>query len=124
MITSRISSPEALGLRSFTCQMSTKRADWQKKLVRIQSKLRLNVRNLCAACVDLRLRKWLKDTVFSEFEFAPTFYSVLLHLDNNRVFESYRIWVHAGFKVGEPEDMFWGDRMAHTTDPFGHSWTV
>lgn len=30
----------------------------------------------------------------------------------------------AGFTVDEPEDMFWGDRMAQTVDPFGHHWTV
>lgn len=23
-----------------------------------------------------------------------------------------------------PEDMFWGDRMAQLTDPFGHKWAV
>ena len=24
----------------------------------------------------------------------------------------------------EPEDMFWGDRFARVTDPFGHSWQM
>lgn len=26
--------------------------------------------------------------------------------------------------VMEPEDMFWGDRYAKITDPFGHSWAI
>lgn len=30
----------------------------------------------------------------------------------------------AGAKViGAPQDMFWGDRVAHVQDPDGHSWT-
>jgi PhnB protein len=24
----------------------------------------------------------------------------------------------------EPDDMFWGDRMASVTDPYGHSWLI
>jgi PhnB protein len=24
----------------------------------------------------------------------------------------------------EPDDMFWGDRMASVTDPYGHSWMI
>jgi PhnB protein len=24
----------------------------------------------------------------------------------------------------EPDDMFWGDRFASVTDPFGHSWSI
>eukprot|EP00892_Ulva_mutabilis_P005828 jgi/Ulvmu1/3617/UM017_0029.1 len=38
--------------------------------------------------------------------------------------ETCKLAKEAGFKVKEPEDMFWGDRMAHTTDPFGHNWTI
>ena len=31
----------------------------------------------------------------------------------------------AGFAIkSEPEDMFWGDRVAAVVDPFGHSWMV
>ena len=31
----------------------------------------------------------------------------------------------AGAKVNQqPEDMFWGDRFAQFTDPFGHEWMV
>jgi PhnB protein len=31
----------------------------------------------------------------------------------------------AGAKVNQqPEDMFWGDRFAQFTDPFGHDWMV
>jgi hypothetical protein len=31
--------------------------------------------------------------------------------------------VAAGAKAGmAPADMFWGDRYAKVTDPFGHSW--
>ena len=33
--------------------------------------------------------------------------------------------VAAGAKAQtEPADMFWGDRMANLTDPFGHSWAI
>ena len=26
--------------------------------------------------------------------------------------------------VAPPADMFWGDRIAHVVDPFGHSWAI
>jgi PhnB protein len=26
--------------------------------------------------------------------------------------------------LGEPNDMFWGDRMAQIVDPFGHQWSI
>jgi uncharacterized glyoxalase superfamily protein PhnB len=33
--------------------------------------------------------------------------------------------VAAGMKATmPPTDMFWGDRMSHLTDPFGHSWNI
>ncbi len=33
--------------------------------------------------------------------------------------------VEGGAKaVQPPTDMFWGDRMANITDPFGHSWAI
>ena len=37
---------------------------------------------------------------------------------------AYRRAVQAGAKGGgEPADMFWGDRVAHVTDPFGYTWS-
>ena len=37
--------------------------------------------------------------------------------------ETYRQAMAAGAtKVAEPTDMFWGDRFAMVTDPFGHRW--
>ena len=27
-------------------------------------------------------------------------------------------------QVSAPEDMFWGDRFASVTDPFGHQWQM
>jgi PhnB protein len=36
---------------------------------------------------------------------------------------AHRRAVEAGAtSTQEPEDMFWGDRFARVTDPFGHSW--
>ncbi len=33
--------------------------------------------------------------------------------------------VDAGAKAEQPPtDMFWGDRMANITDPFGHTWAI
>jgi len=38
---------------------------------------------------------------------------------------SYQQAVAAGMtSVSEPEDMFWGDRIATVSDPFGYAWTL
>lgn len=38
---------------------------------------------------------------------------------------SYRQAIEAGMtSVSEPEDMFWGDRTATVSDPFGYDWTL
>ena len=38
---------------------------------------------------------------------------------------SYRQAIDAGAtSTQEPQDMFWGDRFARVTDPFGHSWQL
>jgi len=37
----------------------------------------------------------------------------------------YRTALASGAKGNQPPtDMFWGDRMANITDPFGHSWAI
>jgi uncharacterized glyoxalase superfamily protein PhnB len=43
----------------------------------------------------------------------------------NDVDASYKRAVDAGAKSNmPPADMFWGDRMANLTDPFGQKWTL
>ena len=38
---------------------------------------------------------------------------------------AYRQAIDAGAtSTQEPQDMFWGDRFARVTDPFGHSWQL
>jgi PhnB protein len=37
----------------------------------------------------------------------------------------YKKAIDAGAtSLGEPDDMFWGDRFGAVQDPFGHSWTI
>jgi PhnB protein len=49
--------------------------------------------------------------------------SVMLYTDD--VDATFKKAVAAGAKSqSEPTDMFWGDRMANLTDPFGHSWAI
>jgi PhnB protein len=49
--------------------------------------------------------------------------SVMLYADN--VDATYKSALAAGAKsTSEPTDMFWGDRMATLTDPFGHNWAI
>lgn len=51
--------------------------------------------------------------------------AVTLHLyvdDCDRVYE--RAIAAGATPVMPPDDMFWGDRYARLTDPFGHSWSV
>ena len=39
--------------------------------------------------------------------------------------ETYKQALDAGAtSTSEPEDMFWGDRFASVTDPYGHSWQI
>jgi PhnB protein len=39
--------------------------------------------------------------------------------------EVYKQAIDAGAtSTQEPEDMFWGDRFARVTDPYGHSWQI
>lgn len=49
--------------------------------------------------------------------------SIFLYVDNvDAVFDEA---VKAGAKGDtRPQDMFWGDRFGHLTDPFGHSWAL
>lgn len=50
--------------------------------------------------------------------------SVAFYLYVPDVDQSYRHAVDGGMtSVSEPEDMFWGDRTAVVSDPFGYSWT-
>ncbi len=51
--------------------------------------------------------------------------SVSLHLYVEDVVASTEQAVAAGATlVSEPQDMFWGERTAAITDPFGHCWTL
>ena len=48
---------------------------------------------------------------------------IYLYVPN--VDETFKKAVDAGGKPnGGVNDMFWGDRLGHFVDPFGHSWTV
>jgi PhnB protein len=39
--------------------------------------------------------------------------------------ETYKQAIDAGAtSTSEPEDMFWGDRFASVTDPYGHNWQI
>ncbi len=50
---------------------------------------------------------------------------VSLYLKVEDVDKAFAQAIAAGAKAGmEPQDMFWGDRWATFTDPFGHSWQV
>ena len=49
--------------------------------------------------------------------------SVMFYTDD--VDQTFKAAVAAGAKGDQPPtDMFWGDRMANLTDPFGHSWAI
>jgi PhnB protein len=49
--------------------------------------------------------------------------SVMLYTDD--VDATFKQAVAAGAKVDmPPDDMFWGDRMANVTDPFGQMWAI
>jgi PhnB protein len=51
--------------------------------------------------------------------------SVSLHLYVDDVDKAFKKAVAAGAKPGMPPmDMFWGDRYAKVTDPFGHEWSI
>jgi len=53
-------------------------------------------------------------------ESAVAFYLYLPDVD-----ASYRQAIAAGMtSVCEPEDVFWGDRTATVSDPFGYAWTL
>jgi uncharacterized glyoxalase superfamily protein PhnB len=50
---------------------------------------------------------------------------VAVHLYVKDCDAAYKKAVTAGCKSRmEPADMFWGDRFAALTDPFGHQWTI
>jgi PhnB protein len=49
--------------------------------------------------------------------------SIMLYTDD--VDATFKKAVGAGAKADQPPtDMFWGDRMANITDPFGHVWAI
>jgi PhnB protein len=49
--------------------------------------------------------------------------SILMYVED--VDAAYKQAVDAGAKSAmEPDDQFWGDRMASVTDPFGHVWQI
>lgn len=50
---------------------------------------------------------------------------VVIHLSTDDCDALFAQAVEAGAEpVMPPEDMFWGDRYAKFTDPFGHSWAI
>jgi PhnB protein len=56
-------------------------------------------------------------------ETGGTTAGIFLYVEN--VDDVFRRAVDAGANVtSEPEDMFWGDRFASVTDPYGHSWQI
>ena len=51
--------------------------------------------------------------------------TVGIFLYSEDVDETYKQALDAGAtSASEPEDMFWGDRFASVTDPYGHSWQI
>lgn len=49
--------------------------------------------------------------------------SIMLYTDD--VDATFKRAVDAGARGNQqPTDMFWGDRMANITDPFGHEWAI
>jgi PhnB protein len=51
--------------------------------------------------------------------------TVGIFLYSEDVDETYMQALDAGAtSTSEPEDMFWGDRFARVTDPYGHSWQI
>jgi PhnB protein len=49
--------------------------------------------------------------------------SIMLYTDD--VDAVFKRAVDAGAKsIEAPADMFWGDRMGHLMDPFGHQWAI
>jgi PhnB protein len=49
--------------------------------------------------------------------------SIMLYIDD--VDAVFKRAVDAGAKsIEAPTDMFWGDRMGHLMDPFGHQWSI
>jgi PhnB protein len=54
---------------------------------------------------------------------GATTVGIFLYIDD--VEETYKQALDAGAtSTQEPEDMFWGDRFARVTDPYGHSWQL
>ncbi len=56
----------------------------------------------------------------------PTGISIALGLENARAVDALaaRLAAHGATINFGPEDMFWGDRFAEVTDPFGHCWLL
>ena len=56
-------------------------------------------------------------------ELGGTSASILMYVED--VDAAYKQAVDAGAtSTMEPDDQFWGDRMAQVTDPFGHVWQI
>jgi PhnB protein len=56
-------------------------------------------------------------------EIRGTTAAIFMYVEN--VDDIYRQAIDAGATVtSEPEDMFWGDRFASITDPYGHAWQI
>jgi PhnB protein len=56
-------------------------------------------------------------------ELGGTSVSILVYVEDTDAL--YKQAIDAGAtSLGEPTDMFWGDRFGSVQDPFGHSWTI
>jgi PhnB protein len=56
----------------------------------------------------------------------PSGVSIALGLENAKAVDvlAKRLGAHGATITFGPEDMFWGDRFAEVTDPFGHRWML
>jgi PhnB protein len=56
----------------------------------------------------------------------PAGVAIALGLENAKAVDvlAARLAAHGATLVFGPEDMFWGDRFAEITDPFGHRWML
>jgi PhnB protein len=64
-----------------------------------------------------------QSTIKAPTEVGATTAGVFLYVED--VDEAFKRAIDAGAQEGSaPENMFWGDRFASVTDPFGHQWQM
>ena len=74
----------------------------------------------------LRIAVFLNSLCTIALTRQPAKASVFLGLDKAKQVDQLAASAKAaGAKITtEPQDMFWGDRFADLTDPFGHRWMI